>query len=167
MFIMEKLNSIKAYSSIGIFFTILFFSTNAFGLGWADREWISSGCSSKILGVWKARSSPDKAPHKMNIEKGIISLKTKEGTDKKFFYKESKFVKQARFLQVNLREDDPNSKNSSVWKIRPHLTWQPAIENSNSVKKSNCLIKVLRFENKKQARFDKYQSWDIYEKSSD
>lgn len=164
---MKKLNSLKASSITAVFIISLLFSTNAFSLGWADREWISSGCPSKILGVWKARSSPDKAAHKMKVAKGIISLTTKEGTEKKFFYRESRFVKQARFLQVSLREGGPDSTNSAVWKIRPHLTWKPAMENSEMAKKSSCLIKVLRFKNEKQARFDKYQTWDIYEKFSD
>lgn len=145
----------------------LFFSTNVFSLGWADREWISSGCPSKILGVWKARSSPDEAPHKMEIAKGMILLTKKEGNEKKFFYEGSKFVKQARFLQVSLKEGPSKSTDSMVWKIRPHLAWKPSMNGSNTDKNSYCLIKVLRFKNEKQARFDKYQTWDIYEKSSD
>lgn len=164
---MKNLNPLKVSLIFWIFFVVIFFSKNAFSLGWSDREWISSGCPSKILGIWKARSSPNKPSHQMEIAKGIISLKTKKGTEKKFFYGESKFVKQARFIQVSLREGDPEAKDYAVWKIRPHLTWQPTTENSNSSGKSNCLIKVLRFKNKKQARFDKYQTWDIYEKSSD
>jgi len=166
---MKKLNSIaiKAFLINGALLFSLFFTTNVLGLGWADREWISSGCPSNILGVWKARSSPDKIPHKMRIAKGIISLTTKEGSEKKFFYDDSKFVKQARFLQVNLKADDSSVLDSTVWKIRPHLTWKPSIKDSNSQTKSNCLIKVLRFKNEKQAGFDKYLTWDIYEKSSD
>jgi len=166
---MKKLNliSFKFCLITVIFLAPIFFSTNVFSLGWADREWISSGCPSKILGVWKARSSPDKAPHEMKIAKGMISLTTKEGAEKKFVYENQKFVKQARFLQVSLKEDAPESTDSMVWKIRPHLTWKSSIEKSDAAKKSDCLIKVLRFKNEKQARFDKYQTWDIYEKSSD
>jgi len=164
---MKNLNRYKFHFIFVFLLANFFISANAFGLGWADREWISSGCPSKILGVWKARSSPDKAPHKMEIAKGVISLTTNEGNDKKFFYGESKFIKQARFLQLSLREGDPNSKNYAVWKIRPHLTWMPKMDHREDNNKSNCLIKVLRFKNKKEARFDKYQTWDIYEKYSD
>jgi hypothetical protein len=169
LFIMKKSNSItlKFFLMVVIFLVPLFSSTNGFSLGWADKEWISSGCPSKILGVWKARSSPDKAPHKMQIVKGMILLKTREGSEKFYFYGESKFVKQARFLQVSLKEGNPESGDSIVWKIRPHLTWKSSIKNSNAAKNSDCLIKVLRFKNEKQARFNKYQTWDIYEKSSD
>ena len=163
----EKLNTSKVCLTIWIFFTVLFFSTSADCLSWADREWISAGCPSKILGVWKARSGNDKDPHKIKISKGIISLTTEEGMKKRFFYREFKFIEQARFLQATLREEDPNSKNILIWKIRPHLTWKSTIVNSNFANKSICLIKVLRFKNQKQARFDQYQSWDIYEKFSD
>lgn len=166
---MKKSNFITfKFFLIGLtFLSPLFFSTNVFSLGWADREWISSGCPSKILGVWKARSSPDKAPHEMQIAKGMILLKSSDGLEKFYFYEESKFVKEARFLQVNLKEDAPESTDSMVWKIRPHLTWKSSINNSNEAKKSDCLIKVLRFKNEKQARFDKYETWDIYEKFSE
>ena len=166
---MKKLNSVrlKFFLIAVIFSAPLFYSTNVFSLGWADPEWISSGCPSKILGVWKARSSPDKVPHKMQIKKGMILLTARDGSEKFYFYEESKFVKQARFLQVNLKEGNLGSTDSMVWKIRPHLTWRSSIKNSNAAKNSDCLIKVLRFKNEKQARFDKYQTWDIYEKSLD
>ncbi len=162
---MKKLSffTLKFFLIAVIFLASLLFSTNVFSLGWADKEWVSSGCPSKILGVWKSRSSPDKAPHKMQIKKGMILLTTRDGSEKFYFYGESKFVKQARFLQVNLKEGNPESTDSMVWKIRPHLRWKSSIKNSNAAKKADCLIKVLRFKNEKQARFDKYQTWDIYE----
>jgi hypothetical protein len=165
---MKKLTSIavKAFLINGVLFFSLFFSTNVFSLGWADQEWISSGCPTNILGVWKARSSPEKTPHKMQIAKGMILLTTRDGSEKFYFYEESKFVKQARFFQVNFKANNSSPIDSTVWKIRPHLTWKPSIKDSNAEIKSNCLIKVLRFENEKQAGFDKYQTWDIYEKFS-
>ena len=153
-------------SVVGILGMIVIFSSNAYGLGWADREWISSGCPSNILGSWKPRSSPDKVPHEMKIQRGVISLITAGEGEEKFFYGESKFIKEARFLQFNVTKDNIGSQSSAVWKIRPHLTWKPNSQSKSDVNSPDCLIKVLRFENEKQARFDKYQSWDIYEKLS-
>jgi hypothetical protein len=159
--------TLKFFLIAVIFLVSLFFSTNVFSLGWEDKEWISSGCPSKISGIWKSRSSPDKVSHKMQIKKGMILLTTRDGSEKFYFFGESKFLKQARFLQVNLKEGDSESTGSVVWKIRPHLTLKSSIKNSNSAKRSDCLIKVLRFKNAKQARSEKYQTWDIYEMSSD
>ena len=130
----------KAYLTIGIFFIISFYSTNALSLGWADQEWISSGCPSNIKGFWKSRSSPDEVPHSMKITKGMISLDKIEGEKKTFFYNGSKFIKQARFLQLNLKDNLQDTVYSSVWKIRPHLTWK----SSKIDTKTNCLIKTKK-----------------------
>lgn len=157
---------LNVYLFISVLGIVLSFSTNGYSLGWSDKEWIASGCPTNILGTWIPRSSPDKTLHQMKILKGTVLLTSQSGTVQKLFYSESKFIKNTRFLQFDLKEDSSSSQNLEIWKVRPHLAWKANDQEATAGKKSDCLIKVLRFKSEKQARFDKYQSWDIYQKAS-
>ena len=63
-----RLNVFLFFTVLG---TIFCFSSNGYSLGWADKEWIASGCPTNILGAWIPRSSPGKTPHQMKIQKKI------------------------------------------------------------------------------------------------
>ena len=126
-------------------FTVLLASQDLFesanGLDWNDKKWKDLGCPNNILGDWLSRDGKNSISFENHRIIHNVNLKTPEN----------------HLIDIDLKPVNPEGEGLAFIKVRPHLAFSRGEPGA-----SECLIKVFRFKSQKDAKFDKYLSWDIY-----
>ena len=167
---LDKKNISKVFSSelcrvltvISIASLILFsLASNVYALSWNDKQWGGAGCPNSGIGKWKSDDSNVDNEKIMLVQKNRVSIITNNNSEKQFLYKKTSLHAKGKFIELSGKLID--GEKQMYIKIRPHLI--SPTEGARDTNKSSfkCLIKVFQYSSPKDAKFDKYSSWDIYQ----
>ena len=160
---MFKLKNIFQKSIVPITGIVILLAANAsslYGLDWNDKNWEEYGCPKTILGSWVSRDKDDR----LMIEAERLIFRTDDGGQKFYSYKKNFIANEKRITGIILSSKNQADENEIYLKIRPHIAQSSSDENLGQVNAVSCQIKVFQYENQKDAKLDKYMSWDIYKR---
>ena len=142
-------------------FILLSLASNAYSLSWNDKQWEMAGCPNSGIGKWKSDDSNVDNEKIMLVQKNRVSIITNNNSEKQFLYKKTSLHAKGKFIELFRKLID--GEKQMYIKIRPHLI--SPTEGARDTNKSSfkCLIKVFQYSSPKDAKFDKYSSWDIYQ----
>jgi hypothetical protein len=160
---MFKLKNLFQKSFIPITGVMFFLVANAspiYGLDWDDKNWEAYGCPKNIIGSWVSRDKDDR----LMIEAERLIFQTSDSGQKFYSYKQNFSVHEKRITEIILSSKNMDDENQVYLKIRPHIAQISLAESLQQDKTASCQIKVFQYENQKDAKLDKYMSWDIYKR---
>jgi len=160
---MHKLKNIFRISIFRMTGMMFFLTINASpinALDWNDKNWGKSGCPKTILGSWVSRSSEES----LMIEANRLIFQAIDEDQQFYSYKQSISSEKNKHIEIILSSKNSTDENKRYLKIRPHIAQSITHEEKTQVKTATCLIKVFQFENQKDAKLNKYMSWDIYKR---
>ena len=130
-------------------------TSSANALEWNDKHWKDLGCPENISGNWISRYGQNS----IKFEDHQIIAKTKNGKASIYLHNDSLQALGNRFISITLKSKTTTGEQLKFIKIRPHM----AIAQGD-FGQPVCSIKIFNFDSQKQVKFDKYKSWDIFEK---
>ena len=129
-------------------------------LDWNDKNWGKSGCPKTIIGTWVSRSNEDT----LLIEANRLIFQAIYKDLKFYSYKQNINSENNKHIEIILSSKNSTDENQMYLKIRPHIAHSLAHVEENQANQATCLIKVFQFENQKDAKLNKYISWNIYKR---
>jgi hypothetical protein len=144
----------------GMVFLISAPTSPVYALDWDDKNWKEYGCPENMLGSWVSRDKGDR----LLIEAHRLIIKSNEGDQKYYSYKYSSSIGENRITEIILNSKNNTGNGPMHLKIRPHITHISRNGNGGQAISVSCQIKVFQFENQKDAKLDKYMSWNIYKR---
>ena len=142
------------------FFVLFSFSGTAYALNWNDREWREAGCPESAIGLWNTDGSNNN-DKTMRIEKHKVSIIADNNIEGEFVYRKKPLKDRGKFIELFVKPVD-HEKQVYI-KIRPHMISQIMGAGDGTQSSYNCLIKVFQYSSQKNAKVNKYLSWDIYQ----
>jgi hypothetical protein len=98
------------------------------------------------------------------IEAKRLIYQASDGGKKFFSYRQNSNPQEKKITEIILSNRNDRGKAPIHLKIRPHIALSSLKENGGQETNSSCQIKVFQYENQKDAKLDKYMSWDIYQR---
>jgi hypothetical protein len=144
----------------GMVFLISAPTSPVYALDWDDKNWKEYGCPENMLGSWVSRDKGDR----LLIEAHRLIIKSNEGDQKYYSYKYSSSIGENRITEIILKSKNMDNESQRYLKIRPHIAQSPVTGSLQKEKTASCQIKVFQYENQKNAKLDKYMSWNIYKR---
>ena len=142
------------------FFYFLISASSVTSLDWDDKKWVEAGCPSNIFGSRISSGFEVNSGKLLNIYQDKIVFLGKHDMEEKYSYNKKNILRGNAYVGVTLQ---PVSKEISRYlKIRPHLVQSEISSMDMNIINQNCFVKVFKFESQKNAKLDKYLSWEIY-----
>ncbi len=146
-----------------VFSPFFIFTSAACALGWGDKEWVEAGCPSSLFGKWVSDAANKGSEKVLNVKTNKIKVIKDHVLEEEYSFDRRNMVKGERVIQINLLKSILNNKKKSIYlKIRPHLVFSENSLKNHSVTNQTCFIKVFEFDSVNNAKFDRYESWEIY-----
>lgn len=144
----------------GILFLLSGHASPIYGLDWNDKNWEEYGCPKTIIGSWVSRDKDDG----LMIEAERLIFRTDDRGQKFYSYKQNLISNEKRITGIILSSKSQADENEVYLKIRPHIAQSSGDKNLGQENTVSCQIKVFQYESQKDAKLDKYTSWDIYKR---
>ncbi len=138
---------------------MLMLPQSSWGLDWNDPEWTRHGCPENFTGSWREAEKPD--GKEIIFSKNSVDFKNFTNIIKLNFKRVTTSKTHGIAELVVVKSQPPNAGIGYI-KIRPH--WIKVLPKNNAYsKESRCRIKIFWYVNSKDAKRDRYTSWDILE----